>query len=83
MRRLGAVSLAALVLAVPAVAAAPKPSDSVGAAIARIEAALRTTGCSPQLKAIFHSAYGKVKAPACTYLRRGRSEEHTSELQSR
>jgi hypothetical protein len=71
----GLVSLAALVIAATVtfgpVRAAPKPRDSVGAAIARIEAALRTRGCSPQLKALWHSAYGKANAKRCTYLRKG------------
>ncbi len=69
-----AVALASLAIALPAVAAVssqPKPGESIGTTIARIQAAVRTTGCGPKLKALFHSAYGPVKAPGCAYLRKG------------
>ncbi len=38
--------------------------------IARIQTALHTAGCSPRLKALFHSAYGAVNARGCEYLRK-------------
>lgn len=74
MRRLGALLLVSLALTVPVavgVAAGPAARESIGTTIARIEAALRTSGCSPQLRALFHSAYGNVTSSACTYLRKG------------
>jgi len=58
-------------MALPATANAPRPAESIGSTISRIEAALHTTGCGPKLKSLFHSAYGKVRKNACTYLRKG------------
>lgn len=71
MRRLAAVSLVALALALPALAAGPRPAESIGTAIARIAAALRTSGCTAQLRSLLHSAYGASTARGCTYLRQG------------
>jgi hypothetical protein len=71
VRRLGVVVLLALVMALPATANAPRPAESIGSTISRIGAALHTTGCGPKLKSLFHSAYGKVRKNACTYLRKG------------
>jgi hypothetical protein len=74
VRRLAAVALVSLGLVLPAAAAVsvgPAARESIGTTIARIEAALRTKGCSLQLRALFHSAYGKVSANACAYLRKG------------
>jgi hypothetical protein len=71
VKRLGLVVLAALALAFPALAAGPAPRDSIGAAIARIQAALYTKGCSRPLRALFHSAYGSVGPYGCSYLRKG------------
>jgi hypothetical protein len=71
LRRLGLVSLAALALTVPALAATPKPRESISTTIARIQTALRTKGCSRQLRALFHSAYGRIDANQCAYLRKG------------
>src|SRR5207302_3359133 len=65
------VVLRALALTLPAAAGAPKPAESIGTTISRIDAALHTTGCSLKLKALFHSAYGKVRKNACVYLRKG------------
>lgn len=64
----------ALAAALPALAGAgqPQPRDSITAAIARIRAALDTRGCTPQLRALLHSSYGKANAKQrCTYLRKG------------
>ncbi len=69
-----AAALVSLAIALPALAAGPgqpKPRESIGTTISRIEAALRTTGCGPKLKSLFHSAYGKVTSRGCTYLRKG------------
>jgi hypothetical protein len=72
MRRLAVVALMASVAAVPALAAPPpKLADSVPAAISRIAAALRTTGCSAPVRALLHSSYGPTRARGCTYLRQG------------
>jgi hypothetical protein len=71
MRRLGLVALVALGAALPAVAAGPKPIESVSTAIVRISAALRTKGCSAPLRQLFHSSYGPTKTRGCTYLRQG------------
>src|SRR5438105_2107039 len=68
---MGVVVLLALGVAVPALAGPPKAAESVGTAISRIEAALRTTGCGPGLRSLLHSAYGKPGKNACTYLRKG------------
>jgi hypothetical protein len=65
------VALLALGLALPALAGQPKPVESIGTTISRIEAALHTTGCGPKLQSLFHSAYGKVRKAGCTYLRKG------------
>jgi hypothetical protein len=63
--------LTALAAAVPAAAAGPPVRDSVTAAISRIQSALATTGCSPQLRALLHSSYGKANPQrTCTYLRK-------------
>jgi hypothetical protein len=71
VKRLGLVALTALALAYPALAAGPAPRESIGTTIARIQAALRTKGCSAPLRALFHSAYGKVSKNGCAYLRKG------------
>jgi hypothetical protein len=71
MRRLGLVALVALGAAVPAFATGPKPVESVSTAIARIEAALHTKGCTVALRSLLHSGYGKTSAKGCTYLRQG------------
>ena len=71
MRRVGVVALLALAAAVPALAAPPKAGESVGTAIARIEAALQTKGCSLALKSLLHSSYGRPTVKGCTYLRQG------------
>jgi hypothetical protein len=71
VRSAGVVVLLAFGLALPALAGPPKPAESIGTTISRIQTALRTTGCGPKLKALFHSAYGTVKAPGCAYLRKG------------
>jgi hypothetical protein len=71
VRRPGLVGVLALALALPASAAGPAPRDSIGGAIARIEFALHTKGCSAPLRALFHSAYGKVAKSGCDYLRKG------------
>ena len=71
MKRLAVVALVALGVAMPALAAAPTPADSVPAAINRIAAALRTKGCSAPLRSLFHSSYGPTTAKGCTYLRQG------------
>ena len=71
MRLAGVTLLVALALALPAAAAGPRPAESISTAIARIESALRTKGCSAPLRALFHSAYGKVSKNGCDYLRKG------------
>jgi hypothetical protein len=71
MRRLAAVALVASGLAVPALGAAPKPADSISAAINRIAVALHTKGCTAALRGLLHSSYGSTKAKGCTYLRQG------------
>jgi hypothetical protein len=71
VRRLGVVALVALGLALPALGAGPATPEPIGATIGRIQAALRTKGCSKQLRALFHSAYGDVRTNGCTYLRKG------------
>ena len=63
--------MVAFALVLPAAAAGPRPAESISTAIARIEAALRTKGCSVPLRALFHSAYGKVSKNGCDYLRKG------------
>jgi hypothetical protein len=71
VRSAGVVVLLALGLALPAFAGPPKPAESIGTTISRIRTALHTPGCGPKLRSLFHSAYGKVKAPGCAYLRKG------------
>jgi len=71
MRRLAVVAVMALVAAVPVLAAAPRPADSISSVIARIAAALRTKGCTPALRALLHSSYGSTTARGCAYLRQG------------
>jgi hypothetical protein len=71
VRRPGLVGVLALALALPAAAAGPAPRESIGGAIARIEVALHTKGCSAPLRALFHSAYGTVSKSGCDYLRKG------------
>jgi hypothetical protein len=75
VKRLPVVALVACGLALPARAAGPvakpKPAESIGTTIARIQRALRTSGCSPALRAVLHSSYGRPGAKACTYLRKG------------
>jgi hypothetical protein len=70
VKRLGLVALTALALAFPALAAGPAPAESIATTIARIQAALHTKGCSAPLRALFHSAYGKVSKNGCAYLRK-------------
>jgi hypothetical protein len=73
VRRLGVLALVSLGLALPAAAgtaSGPSSRESIGATIARIQEALRTKGCSPRLRALFHSAYGRISAGGCTYLRK-------------
>lgn len=65
------VALLALGAAVPALAGAPRPADSVTAAINRIAAALQTKGCSVALRSLLHSSYGATNARGCAYLRQG------------
>src|SRR5436309_7341600 len=74
VRRAGVVAVLALGLAGSAFAgsaAAPRPTESIAVTIARIQTALRTSGCTPLLRSLFHSSYGRVKAGGCTYLRKG------------
>ena len=74
MRAAVAVLLAGLAVAAPVGAAPPaqpKPRETVAQSIFRIQAALRTTGCTARLKALFHSAYGKISSAGCRYLRQG------------
>jgi hypothetical protein len=69
-----AAVLASLATALPVFAGSqlqPKPREPIATTIARIQAALRTTGCGPKLKSLFHSGYGNVRATGCTYLRKG------------
>jgi hypothetical protein len=71
VRLAGVTLVVAFALVLPAAAAGPRPAESISTAIARIEAALRTKGCSVPLRALFHSAYGKVSKNGCDYLRKG------------
>ena len=65
------VALVALCLTLPAIAAGPKPAESIGTTISRISAALHITGCNGKLRVVMHSAYGKLGKTGCTYLRKG------------
>lgn len=71
MRRAAVVSLVALAVAFPAAAAGPRPGESINTTIARIAAALHTSGCSAQLRSLLHSSYGATRAKGCSYLRQG------------
>ena len=71
MRLAGLAVLLALVLAVSAGATGPKPAESIGTTIARIEAALHVRGCNATLRSLLHSAWGKLGTRGCTYLRKG------------
>lgn len=71
MRRLTVVVLVALGAALPALAAGPKPAESIGTTIARISQALAIPGCNGKLRLVMHSAWGKLGKPGCTYLRKG------------
>ncbi len=68
---MAAVALLASALALPALAAGPKPAESIGTTIARISAALRVKGCNGLLRTVMHSSYGTPKTQECTYLRKG------------
>ncbi len=71
MRRVAAVALLALAAALPALAAGPKPAESISTTIARIGGALGVKGCNALLRGIMHSSYGAPKTQECTYLRKG------------
>src|SRR5438270_13399338 len=71
MRRLVVVVLVVLGAALPALAAGPKPAESIGTTIARISDALAIRGCNGKLRLVMHSAWGKLGKPGCTYLRKG------------
>jgi hypothetical protein len=71
MRRLAVVVLVALGAALPALAAGPKPAESIGTTIARISSALAIPGCNGKLRLVMHSSWGKLGKPGCTYLRKG------------
>lgn len=71
MKRLAVVVLVALGLALPALAAAPRPAESIGTTISRISAALRVKGCNGLLRKVLHSAWGDRGTVGCTYLRKG------------
>jgi hypothetical protein len=71
VRIAGLAVLLALVLAVSAGAAGPKPAESIGATIGRIESALHVRGCNATLRSLLHSAWGKLGTRGCSYLRKG------------
>src|SRR5579859_5556566 len=71
MRRLAVVVLVALGAALPALAAGPKPAESISTTISRISGALAIPGCNAKLRQVMHSAWGKLGKTGCTYLRKG------------
>jgi len=71
MRRIAVVVIVAVGAALPALAAGPKPAESIGTTISRISEALAIPGCNGKLRLVMHSAWGRLGKPGCTYLRRG------------
>lgn len=74
MRRIAVAALAALCLCGTALSAAPKPfapkaPETIAQVIARMTVALKTEGCSAELKALYYSGFGAIPAAGCTYLR--------------
>jgi hypothetical protein len=77
LRKQLALAFACTAVAVSAVGASsaaapltPASTDTASAAIGRVANALKTKGCSAELKALFFSGFGAIPTPGCDYLRK-------------